>query len=91
MFLKEVNDDNKILKCLDIRDKNFEYLRSAIALDKIDLECAENVKAKPTGNDSGFIAYSNTINVAIKSLYKSVYLITQRCFKYWEEQKFIKI
>ena len=46
-------------------------------MDKIDLECAETVKAKPTVNDSGFIAYSNTINFSSKWLDKSVYLITQ--------------
>ena len=28
---------------------------SEIALDKIEMVCEENVKAKPNGDDSGFI------------------------------------
>ena len=39
-------------------------MRSAIALYKVYLECAETVKSKPTGNDSCFINFSNTINSA---------------------------
>ena len=46
-------------------------------MNKVDLECAETVKAKPTGNSSGFNTYSNTINVACIWLDKSVYLIIQ--------------
>ena len=38
---------------------------------------SETVKAKPTGNDSGFITYSKKINFVSKWLDKSVYLITQ--------------
>ena len=37
----------------------------AIALDKINLDFAESVKAKPTVNDSGFITHSNTINFMV--------------------------
>ena len=46
-------------------------------LDKVDLEFEETVKVKPTGNDSGFINYSNTINFASKWLDNSGYLINQ--------------
>ena len=46
-------------------------------MDKVNPECAETVKAKPTGNNSGFITYSNTINVATKWLDRSGYLIIQ--------------
>ena len=52
-------------------------MRSEIALDNVNLECAAIVKAKPTGNDSGFIKYSNTINFNSKWLDKSGYLINQ--------------
>ena len=52
-------------------------MRSAIALDKVDLVCEENVKAKSTGNDLGFIAYSNTINLSVIRLDNSGYLIPQ--------------
>ena len=65
-FFKEVNFYHQFLRCLDLRDKNFEVLHSSIALYKVDLEYTETVKAKPTGNDSVFIAYSNTINFASK-------------------------
>ena len=54
-FLKEGHDDNKFLKCPDLQEKQFEVLRSEIASDKIDPDCAENVKAKTTGNDSVFM------------------------------------
>ena len=49
--LKEGNGDHKFLRCPDLWDNNFDYLRSGIAYDKIELECAENIKAKPNGND----------------------------------------
>ena len=39
--------------------------------------CAETVKDKPTGNDSGFITSSNTINISGIWLENSGYLITQ--------------
>ena len=45
--------------------------------NKVNLQCAETVIAKPTGNDSGFITYSITINFAIKWLVSSGYLIIQ--------------
>ena len=32
-------------------------MRADIVLDKIDLACADRVRAKPTVNDSGFITY----------------------------------
>ena len=48
-----------------------------MALDKVDLEFEETVKVKPTGNDSGFITYSNTINFASKWLDTSGYIINQ--------------
>ena len=61
-ILKESDDYHKFLRCPDLWDNNFEVLSLEIALDKVDLECAETVKSKPTGNDSGFIPYSNIIN-----------------------------
>ena len=57
--------------------QNFDVLSSAIALNKIDLDCAETVKSKPTGNGSGFITYSKKINVYGIWLDKIGYLITQ--------------
>ena len=54
---KEGNGDHKFLRCTNIWDNNFEVLRSEISLDKFNLEYAENVKAKPTGNNSGLITY----------------------------------
>ena len=50
---------------------------SAIVLDKVDLVCIETIESKTTGNNSGFIIYSNTINVSSIWLDKSFYLITQ--------------
>ena len=67
-LLKEVNVDNKYLSCLDIWDKKFEVFRSLIALNKVNLDFAETVKAKPTRNDLGFITYSNTINFQVNGL-----------------------
>ena len=52
-------------------------MSSDIALDKVDLVCAETVKAKPTVNDSGVITYSNTIYFSGIWLDNSGYLITQ--------------
>ena len=59
--------------------------------------CAEIVKAKPTGNYSGFITYSNTIYFSDTWLDKTGYLITKWDFfvknrtfrgsKDWGEQK----
>ena len=65
-LLNKGNGDHKFLTCPDLIYNNFEVLRSAISLDKVEFECAETVKAKPTRNDSGFITYSNTINFASK-------------------------
>ena len=56
-LLKKGNSDHKLLRCPDLRYNNFEVICSVITLNKINLECAETVKAKPTGNDSGFITY----------------------------------
>ena len=78
-FLKEVNSDSKYLRFTYLRDNNFEVLLSATTLDKIDLDCAENVGAKPTVNNSGFVTYSNTINFSTKWLDKNGYILTQ-CF-----------
>ena len=50
---------------------------SEIALDKRNLKCAENIKAKPTEDDSDFITYSNTIDFSNNWLDSSRYLITQ--------------
>ena len=58
-FFKEFNGDQKYIRCPDLRDNNFEVMHSAITFYKVDLTCAETVKYKPTGNDSGFITYSN--------------------------------
>ena len=55
-------------------------MRSTIALDKIDLDCAETVKAKPIGNGSVFITYSNTINVDSEYLDNIGYLINKLFF-----------
>ena len=66
-FLKEGNGDHNFLRCPDIQDNNFEVLISAIALEKFNLECEENVKAKTTANYSFFIAYSNTINFIVNA------------------------
>ena len=55
-ILKEGNGDHKYLRCTDLWYNNFEVLRSEIALDKVNLECAETVKYKPTRNYSGFIS-----------------------------------
>ena len=44
-LLKVSNSDNKYLMCPDLWENKFEVMRSKIALDKIDLECAETVKA----------------------------------------------
>ena len=63
--------------CKYLQDNNFEVLVSAIALDKVDLNCAYTFKAKPTRNSSDFITYSNTINFDSKWLEKSGYIITQ--------------
>ena len=49
-------------------------------MDKIDFVWTESVIKKPTGNDSVYIAYSNTINFLSKLLNNSGYLITQ-----WEK------
>ena len=46
-------------------------------MDKVDLECAGTVKDKHAVNDSVFITYSNTINIASKWLYNRGYLITK--------------
>ena len=77
IFLKEGNGDNKFLRCPYLRDNTIEVLCSEIALDKVDLDCAEAVKAKLTGNDSGFITDSNPINFSSKWLYNSGYLMIQ--------------
>ena len=76
-FPKEGNGNYKFLICTDLQDNNFEVLRSTITLDKTDLDCAENVKAKSIGNYSGFITYSNTIRFSSKLLDNSGYLINQ--------------
>ena len=47
-ILKEDNGDQKCLMCADLRDNNFGVICSEIALDKVDLECAETFKDKPT-------------------------------------------
>ena len=74
---KEGNSDSKFLRCPDLLYNKCEVVPSAIALYKVDLDFAATVKAKPTGNDSGFITYSNKINVTSKLLNNSVCLITQ--------------
>ena len=75
--MKEGNGDHKYLRCPYLQDRTFKVLYSEIALDKVDLECAETVQTKPTGNYSGFISYSNTINFSSKWLNNSGYLITR--------------
>ena len=56
-LLKEDIGYQKCLRCQDVRDKNLEVLCSAISWDKVDLECSETVKYKPTGNNSDYITY----------------------------------
>ena len=51
--------------CPNLQDTNFQVLILEIALDKIYLDCAEKVKAKPTRNDKVFIIYSHTINFLV--------------------------
>ena len=48
-LFKEFDYDHKLLRCLDLWDKKIEVLRSAIALDKVDMACAEAGKATPKG------------------------------------------
>ena len=62
-LLEEGNGDQKYLRCPYLWDKKFEVMNSEIALDEINLDCAENVKTKTTGNDSGFITNSNTQSI----------------------------
>ena len=50
-ILKEGNGDHKYLRCQNIWDNNFEVMRSEIALDKVDMACAETIKDKYNGND----------------------------------------
>ena len=52
-------------------------MRSTIVLNKVDLVCVKTVKAKPTGNNSGLITYSNTIYFDVIWLDNCGYLITQ--------------
>ena len=54
-LLKEGNDDQRYLRYTDLLNNNFEFLRSVISMNKIDLECSKNVNTKLTGNDSDFI------------------------------------
>ena len=56
-LLKEDNGYQKCLRCKDVRDKNLEFLCSENSWDKVDLEWSETIKAKPTGNNSGYITY----------------------------------
>ena len=46
-------------------------------MDNFELVCVEFARAKPTGNDSGFITYSKLINFTGKWLYGSEYIITK--------------
>ena len=73
-FLKEDNGDQKYFMFPDLQDNNFEVLHSEIILDKVDLDCVETVKANPKRNDSGFIAYSNTIHFSVLLLDNSQWL-----------------
>ena len=50
-LLEKGNFDHTFLRCPDLRDNNFEVLRSEIALDKVNFECTGTIKSKPTGND----------------------------------------
>ena len=75
-IFKEGIGGHKYLRCTYLRYTIFEVLHLEIELDKIDLDCAENIRSKPVRNYSGFITYSNTINFGIKVLDKSGYIIT---------------
>ena len=48
IIFKEVNGYHKYLRFTYIQDNNFEFLRSDIALNKVDLLREETVRAKPT-------------------------------------------
>ena len=76
-LLKEGNGDYRFIRFPDLRYNNFEVLCSVIALDKINLDCAENVKSKATGNYSSFITYSNTINFVGEWLDNRDFILTQ--------------
>ena len=60
-LFKEVNGYHKFLRCTNLQNNNFEFMRSTIALDKLDLVCAETIKAKPDENYSVFITYSEKL------------------------------
>ena len=59
--LKEINGYHKYFRCPYLWDNNFEVLSSAFILDKVDLMFAENIKSKPTGNDSGLPTQKQSI------------------------------
>ena len=40
-------------------------MRTAISLDKVDPSCAKILREKPTGEDSGFIYYSDIIYFSV--------------------------
>ena len=42
---------------VQIIKKKFKVLRSEIVLDKVDVDCAESGKDKPTRNDQGVITH----------------------------------
>ena len=54
-ILKEVKFNQKYLRCTDLQDNKFRVFWTAIALYKVDLVCAEIVKAKPIRNDAGLL------------------------------------
>ena len=76
-IVKEGNGYHDYLRCTYIRYNNFEVLCAAIKMYEVDLECAETVKARPTGNDSCFITYSNTLYFSGILLHNIDYLIIQ--------------
>ena len=63
--MKKGNYDHKFLRYPDLWDEKIDILRLSIPLHKVYLEYARTVKDKLTGNDSYFIAYSNTINFLV--------------------------
>ena len=75
-IFKVGSGDHKFLRCPYLQDNNFEVLCSSIALDKVGVERAGNIKSKPNGNGSSFITYSNKKKSGIY-LDNSGYLITK--------------
>ena len=49
-ILKGIHGDHKYLMCSDLWDNRYGVMPSENMFNKIDLECAETIKARPTKN-----------------------------------------